>query len=373
MKLALVIGSLGGGGAERVMAMLANAWSRRGAEVTVVTVDNSGSDRYELDPAVKRISLDLMRRAAHWWQGAVNNIRRVRALRVGLRTANPDAIISFLTSTNVLSVLAAGPLGVPVIISERSSSHERPPVVWRLLRILVYRTATAIVVQTRRGSSWFAKRTPKVPVHVIPNPVQVDFDMGPDLTARRVLNDCRNRNVLIAVGRLAVEKGHDILIRAFARVAGDRPDWLLLILGEGPERNQLVTLSRELGVADRVLLPGFSGTPPVLLQRAQLFVLPSRYEGFPNALLEAMACGLPCVSSDCPNGPAELIDHLKSGLLVPPENVEALAAALAQLMDDPSLRQRLGRAARAGMATYSLESIVAQWQTLFEACGFSLR
>lgn len=373
MKLALVIGSLQGGGAERVMATLANAWAQRSVAVTLITIADTSADQYPLDAAVRRISLGLRRSSTHCLLGLANNIRRVRALRATLRSLRPDAVLSFLTTNNVLSVVATRGLGIPVVVSERISISHRFPAVWRLLRALAYRRATALVVQTARGRAEFKTRMPTLPIHVIPNPLQMDFQEAPDPVACSVMDACRNRKMLMAVGRLAPQKGYDLLLRAFAVVSVSQPDACLVILGEGPERSRLEAIVRKLGLADRVLLPGFSRTPHALLQKADLFVLSSRYEGFPNALLEAMAGGLPCVSFDCPTGPAELLAHGASGLLVPAENAAALAAAMLQCMSDPLLRSQLGRAARSSAAAYSLDAVMAQWQVLFGACGMDTR
>jgi len=369
MKLALVIGSLGGGGAERVMATLANAWVQRGVTVTLITIDDVCADRYPLDSRIERIGLGLRRNSVRGWQKLANNYQRVRALRAALRTTHPDGILSFLPTTNVLSVLAARSLKIPVVLSERiSPEHDQHPMAWRALRAFTYRRAAAMTIQTERGAVWMKHHIPDVPVRVIPNPVQIE-DETLDAVARCVVSNCRDQNILLAVGRLDVQKGFDLLLRAFASVIADHPDWRLVILGEGPERYVIEAQMRELGLTERVSLPGFSSTPQALMRHSQLFVLSSRFEGFPNALLEAMACGIPCVSFDCPTGPAELITDGIDGLLVPPQDTRALAGALGRLMDAPSLRDRLGHAAQVAASAYSLDSILARWNALLETSG----
>ncbi|MGH8321206.1 MAG: glycosyltransferase family 4 protein [Gammaproteobacteria bacterium] len=369
MRLALVIGSLGGGGAERVMTLLANAWVRRGVAVTLITVDDAGADAYPVDPRVDRVGLGMQCDSTIWRQKLTNNWRRIRALRAALRGYRPDGIISFLPPNNVLSVIAARPLKIPVVVSERISPEDnRPPPAWRTLRWLIYRHARAITVQTERGAAWLARRYPWTPVRVIPNPVDVG-DHSLDTVAMRVTNACLDRHVVLGIGRLCAQKGFDLLLQAFASVAADHPGWTLVVLGEGVERARLEARISDLGLCGRVSLPGFSRTPHGLLRCAQLFVLSSRYEGFPNALLEAMACGVACVSFDCPTGPAELIEQEVSGVLVPPQDCDALAAALRRLMDDPALRGRLGRAAQATAAAYSPAAIMGQWNALLEECG----
>jgi glycosyltransferase involved in cell wall biosynthesis len=168
------------------------------------------------------------------------------------------------------------------------------------------------------------------------------------------------------MGRLSREKGFDVLMRAFARCAATRPDWSLLIAGEGEERAHLVDLRGRLGLAARVRLPGRVADPGGLLRRADLFVLPSRHEGFPNALLEAMACGLPVVAFDCPSGPAEIVRPGQDGLLVPACDEEALAAAMRRLMDDEAERRRLGARAVEVLERFGLDRVMAAWETVVD-------
>ncbi|HEY6972058.1 MAG TPA: glycosyltransferase, partial [Candidatus Angelobacter sp.] len=151
---------------------------------------------------------------------------------------------------------------------------------------------------------------------------------------------------------------------AFARIAGRHPDWSLTIIGQGPLRSKLEEQSKSLNLADRVRFAGEVTDPFSLLCAADLFVFSSRFEGFGMALAEAMACGLPAVSFDCPSGPAEIIRHEVDGILVPSENVNALAAALDRLMSDPEERKRLAARAPEAETRFNPEKILAQWQEL---------
>ncbi|MGH8118890.1 MAG: glycosyltransferase, partial [Rhodanobacteraceae bacterium] len=171
-------------------------------------------------------------------------------------------------------------------------------------------------------------------------------------------------HTLLAVGRLSPEKGFDLLIEAFAQVAERHRDWHLRILGEGPLRTDLEWRIAARGLGNRIAMPGFDADVREAMRAADLFVLSSRYEGFPNALLEAMAEGTACVSFDCDAGPRELIEHARNGWLVPAGDVPALAAALDALMRDAGTRARLGRCARGVVATYALPAILGQWNAL---------
>jgi glycosyltransferase involved in cell wall biosynthesis len=163
------------------------------------------------------------------------------------------------------------------------------------------------------------------------------------------------------MGRLGKEKGFDLLIRAFAAIAGEHPRWDVTIFGEGPERGALAGEIERSGVAGRVSLPGRTTDTEGVLRGADLFVLPSRYEGFPNALCEAMACGLPVVAFDCRSGPATIVRDGVDGVLVPAENVDALSAAMARLIADPEGRRRMGARAAEVSDRFSVERIASLW------------
>jgi len=366
MKLALVISSMGGGGAERVLALLANAWAEQRHAVTLITLSGCEDDVHRLDARVARVSLALAAPSGNQWKGLVANIRRILALRGALRDAQADVVVSFLTYTNILALLAARPLRLPVVISERISPNRRlRSGVWEFIRRRTYRLARIAVAQTTAAADWFRRYAPGVPVRIVLNPAAV-VEEEPDVLARQVLHNCAGKHMVLALGRLAEQKGFDLLLDAFARVAPSHPNWQLVIAGEGSERAALEALVLKHDLAGRVFLPGFTRTPQALLRHADLFVLSSRYEGMPNALIDAMACGVACISFDCPTGPAQLIRHGISGWLVSPQNVLALALAMSRLIADVGLRVRLGREAMSGVEPYSANKVMQQWQEVLD-------
>jgi glycosyltransferase involved in cell wall biosynthesis len=354
MRIALVISALGAGGAERVIITLANHWATRGWAVTLVTFEPPGTTPYyALDPRVTLRQLDLVASTQPLraiWQ----SLRRIFVLRRALRALAPDVVVSFLAKINITTVLATRGLDLGLVVSERNNP-ERQAVspIWRWLRHRLYGVADRLVTPSQ---GVLAALPAAVRAHgrVIPNPVDL-----PPPAARH--EDCRT---LVAVGRLENQKGFDLLLPAFARIAGDHPDWRLVIWGEGTLRARLEAQRDGLGLADRVQLPGLTERPGQWVEDAALFVLSSRFESFGNVVTEAMAAGLPVLVTDCPWGPGEIVQHDVDGWLVPPEDVAALAQGLDRLMADGQLRARLAAAAQRNVRRFGRQSVMAMWDDL---------
>jgi len=366
MRITLVISSLEAGGAERVMSTMANYWSARDRQVTILTLSSEAGDWYGLDTRIKRVGLNLVSNPAHLGEALQNTFKRVARLRRELCSSLPDVVISFGGETNILTLLASAGTSAPVIVSERvDARHHSIGLVRHALRYLLYRRADGLVVQSHAARDWGRKLVGSENVHVIPNPVAVAVH-GVVLAAVRPATG----RTVVAMGRLAHQKGFDHLLRAFAKCARKHAAWSLVIIGEGHERTALERLIAELELKDRVTMAGLRQTPARLLQQADLFVMSSRYEGFPNALLEAMACGLAVISTDCPNGPREIIRDGVDGVLVQPEDSDALAAAMDRLMDDQRERERLGARAVEVRERFGIEKIMSMWDDLLaHTCG----
>jgi GalNAc-alpha-(1->4)-GalNAc-alpha-(1->3)-diNAcBac-PP-undecaprenol alpha-1,4-N-acetyl-D-galactosaminyltransferase len=359
VKVLFFISSLQCGGAERVSVMLCNGFAQRGWDVTLATFDDgSVPPFFPVAPGVRHVTLGLHRRSTGVVHSVVNNVRRVPRLSRFVADERPDRIVSFIDGTNVLALLASRGTGIPVIVSERiDPAQHRIPVPWRILRRLTYRWASAIVVQTRAAAAYFPKSW-QSRIAVVPNPV--------GKASSRADMDAAVPQRIVAMGRLERQKGFDLLVRAFARIAREHPGWTLTILGEGSERASLEREIAASGVADRIALPGREADVAGVLRRSGLFVLSSRYEGFPNALCEAMALGLPVVSFDCPSGPAEIIRDGVDGLLVPAEDVDALASTISRLIADPGRMRELSRRAVEISDRFSEERIDALWRSILE-------
>lgn len=355
MRISLIISALSAGGAERVIVTLANSWAARGWEVSLITFEPPGTTSYyQIDPRVALRQLGIASVGSPLWRAIRQNLRRIRALRQALRAADPDLAIAFLAKVNVLTVLASRGLAFPVVVSERNNpKRQRFRGIWSWLRQRLYRQAYCVVTPSRGVLESFSGDI-RERGRVIPNPV----DLAPAPSARR------GGTRLVAVGRLVHQKGFDLLLESFAQIAPEHPAWTLTIWGEGEQRPALQVLRAELGLAGRVQLPGLTARPGQWVEDADVFVLSSRYESFGNVITEAMAAGLPVVAFDCPWGPGDIVRDGEDGLLVPPEDVDALAAAMRRLLLDPELRARLGMAAARNVRRFAREAIIAQWDAL---------
>jgi glycosyltransferase involved in cell wall biosynthesis len=353
MRLTLFINSLGGAGAERMMSTLANHWAVRGESVHLVTRPTGIEDFYALHPAVQRRSAAMPAARLQ----AARYVLRLRTLREVFAETKPDLILSFINVNNVEALLAARGLGIPVIVSERNNPREESTALHhRVLRRLLYSRAAAVVVQTESVRRW-ASFMPPERLAVIPNLVAAPPPSPPQSRER----------LIVAVGRLIDQKGFDLLIAAFARIVSQLPDWRLVVLGEGHRRAELERQVISLDLGGRVALPGVVRDTHSWFRRAGLFVLSSRFEGFPNVLLEAMATGAPIVATDCPSGPSEIVRHDHDGLLVP-IGVGPLAEAMLKLCRAPDERARLGANAVEVITRFHPDRIIPMWDDLCRRC-----
>lgn len=359
-RLALFLPSLRGGGAERVMLTLARGFAERGRHVDLVLVRAEGPYLSEVPGCVRLVDLRARRTLASL-PGLVRYLRRER----------PEAVLSALDHANVVTLWARQMAGVPerVVVSVHNTlsqtSQRTSSLKQRLLPLFVrfsYRSADAVVAVSRGAADDLARTTgfPRSCVKVIYNPV-----VTPQL-ARRAEEQLSHPwfrpgqpPVVLGVGRLTAQKDFATLVRAFPIVRQRRPV-RLMILGEGEERSRLELLTRELGVEEDVSLPGFVDNPYKYMSHAAVFVLSSRWEGLPTVLIEALGVGTPVVATDCPSGPAEILEDGKWGTLVPPGCPEALAAAAESSLErEPGEGERARRIARA--REFSLQAALSRY------------
>jgi glycosyltransferase involved in cell wall biosynthesis len=366
MKIVLFANCLAAGGTERVAATLANYWAGRRWEVTLVTLAPAAEDFYALDPTVSRVSLDLAGESGNAMNGVLQNMRRVVALRRMLQRLRPTVAIAMMSTPNVLLALAGrGIEGMRAVGSEHCYPPHAPlGTLWTIARRRAYGRLAAVVALTRECARWIETNTSARTVPVIPNPVTYPLPATPPWVAPDSVV-APGRKVLLAVGRLHAVKNLPLLVEVFSRLGAAYPDWDLVLLGDGPERAALAALIGALGLEDRIFMPGVAGNVAQWHARSALYVLTSESEGFPNALAEAMANGLPAVSVDCDTGPRDIVRHGIDGLLVAPGNAEALADALGTLMGNAALRQQFADNAGDARQRFGIDRVGAMWDTLF--------
>lgn len=354
---------LGIGGAERVASVMANYWAEQGWQVILLTQKEADQDFYSLHDQVIRIGMGLLNESKSLKAAILQNINRLRLFRKLIRQYKPSAIISFLPNSNVLAIAASVGLKTPVIVSERSNPYQDAlGPIWQKLRRFSYRYADGVVIQTTGSQAWAEAFIPKEKIAIIPNPVWPSFPETP----QEMLIPLPEGTLIFAMGRLSEEKGFDKLINAFAKVAPKHPNAYLIILGEGYMRPALEALIEKQELQQRVLLPGKIEKPHDIIAKGDIIALSSRFEGFPNALLEGMSLGLAALSFDCASGPGDLIEHGKSGLLIPPENVEALADGMDQLLSNPDQVKKMGEQASKVKQTFAISKIMQRWEKLIE-------
>lgn len=355
MNIALIIPSLNPGGAERVLSDLANYWQSKGYHVTLITLASPESEPfYPLSSKISLIQLDQSHpEACSVFKRLGHILRRVFCLRITLKRLAPDVIFSFVDVMNLTTLLASLGLKIPVIVSERTHpAYYKLPSLYQKMREFLYPRAFKVVIQTASAAEYFKKLSNGL---IIANAV-----WEPSCKKNTVSERIHH---IVSVGRLCPFKGFDTLIQAFARLHPKYPTLRLIIYGEGAERENLQNLINSLNLQEKISLPGTTQNIHQKLVASDLFVFPSLYEGFPNALCEAMAVGLPVIASKC-SGNIDIVRDGIDGRLFPIGDVDALAILMEALMHNPQHRQRLGEQAKTISTRFHPDRIFHLWDTL---------
>lgn len=356
-KIVFVVGSLRMGGTERVVSLISAGLAKRGYDVCVISLSNTKSDHYPLSSDVQRVALDVERAANNYLVSGWAVMRRISILRRAILTQKPDVVLSFTDRLNIMALVALIGKNIPVVVNVRTP-HAANGATIRSLSKLLYRRADMLLSNGQHLDHEWAW-LPHARRAVIFNPLShVDVDVAPE----HVLPE--NRHHIIHMGRLIPTKNQRHLLTAFAKLAEDFSDWDLIIIGDGPLHDELSAYAATLGLADRIVFTGRLQTPFATIKQGDIFALTSLFEGQPNALLEAMACGLPVVSTDYVGDPRAIVEHGVNGLIVANNDIAALCDALASLMRDPERRLKFGSAARQVRERFALNTILDQWERI---------
>lgn len=355
MRILFVITSLGCGGAERNVAMLVQGLAEREHDVHIATFTEA-DDFYPLPPGVRRTRLNTERPTVSVADALAHNATKIFRLSGLLRRERPDVLVASGDRTNVLAVLCGAATRTPVICSEVSYDWGARARGWRALQRTLYPHVDALVSASHAVDAQFPfvrfdKR------HVIHSALELPSGFA---------TEAGRPKVVLYVGRLHAVKNLGMLVRAFAAAAADSPDWVLRVVGEGPERDALILQSHALGLTGRIQFVGAVKDVAAQYRDAAIVTLSSHSEGFGNVLVEAQAHGCAVLSTDC-GGPRDIIQHGVTGVLSPPGDVGAFAQSLGELMADDGLRERLARAGRQATARFSLSVVTDRWETLLQS------
>ena len=356
MKIVFVYGNMQRGGAQRVISCLAAYCAQMGDEVTILTLDGGGSD-YELDPGIRVLGLNVAGDSANKLDSVRRFLATERKLWAWMKAEKPDVVLAFSSKLTMQLLLARAHDGPVLICSERANPAFRAESAATRLERRVLKKADGFIFQTQRVSRLFPEQLQKIGT-VIHNGL-----FSPDIPKTVTAFAQRRQKEICAVGRLDNDqKAYDVMLDAFALFRETHPEHVLHIYGSGGSEAAIQAQAAALGLTDSVI---FHGNHPHVIGEIKdmgMFVMTSRFEGMPNALIEAMACGLPCVCTDCDFGPAELIRDVENGLLVPVDDVTAIAAAMGRIADEPALAERLSQGALEIRQTHGRETICGQYR-----------
>ncbi|MDC6405687.1 MULTISPECIES: glycosyltransferase family 4 protein [Maribacter] len=357
-KIAFIINSLNSGGAERVLSTLANSLIGK-YQISIITFTNTPpfyplDSKIEVFPCKEKISP-----SNNILEALKTNYQLYLRIREICKEISPDILVAFMTTANVLGTLAAKSFGVPIIISERNNPNmDYTPFFWKIMKRITYPNANKLIVQTELIKNFYSTWIKESKIAILPNPISsIHIDYRKKYSLKR-------ENIILSVGRLSFQKGQDVAIKSFASL--NPPNWKLHIIGEGPDRQKLNDLIQELKMQDKIILLGRRKNISEYYLKSKIFVFPSRFEGFPNALIEAMYFGLACISANCPTGPSELIKHGDNGFLFETDNVEEISGLLSLLIEKEGVLSKIGDKAYNSLDHLEEENVVSKWKALID-------
>lgn len=352
-RIALFISSLQKGGSERVMVNLAEYFHRQKYDVILVT-QYKRENEYSISPEIRRVYSEPDEMLLQG--GRIRNfITRFTTLREIWKAYKPDVILSFLGKNNLMAIATAAFLPSKVAVSVRGEpTMEYEGRLMQMLAKLLFRFADGVVLQTGRAREFFPKAVRKKS-RILSNP------LNPQFQNRRYVGE--REDLIVAAGRLDENKNHAMLIHAFSKIAAEYPNTKLMIYGEGELRDKLERLIVEKELSDRISLPGSVTDIADRICKARIFCLTSNTEGMPNSLMEAMALGIPVISTDCPcGGPAELIEDGVNGVLVPVGDAFALSDAFRRVLSDDEYARKLSDHAYESAKRFEPDRVNKEWE-----------
>lgn len=353
MKIVIINPSLNCGGSEKVISQLANFWAEKGYNVTIITTDRGEKSYFLLNEKVQRIAI-LKGRSTSRLFSVPRKFLSIIKLRQKLIEVKPDIVYVFQEKTIIYTLIGLLGVGLVKVAAIRNHpEYKKLPLLYSFLRSLLYKRANVIVVQTEGIKNWFAKKGYQK-LKVIPNPITLNKEVGKSAEDKTI----------VACGRLVPQKGFDKLLEVFCGLTEEMPDWQVQIIGDGPEYKKLSKKTTELGIEDKVTFLGYQKNPSRFYSKAGVFSFTSDYEGFPNALCEAMVAGMAVVSYDCPSGPSDLVIDGENGFLVPLGDMNLFKERLRQVMKDVDLRLAFSKEAVKIADKLNMTQVALAWEEL---------
>ncbi len=345
MKIVLVTPLLDHGGGQRFITELANYWVTLKHDVTIILL-RSGESFY---PILDNVKIQELGYAGVVGQNKLNKCIRVidtlYKLRKKIKQIQPEFVLSILSSTNILTIAATRNLKTNVFVNDVMSPYRNRTSFEKKMRNILYKRADGVIALTNIAKEIIYKETKSKNITVIPNPVK----------EVKIFKDIKKEKIILNVGRLVYDKGQKYLLKAYTKL--NRPDWKVVILGEGNRRKSLEKLSNKLNIKNQILMPGAVKNIDEWLSKASIFAFPSVSESWGLALTESMAAGLPSVSFDCDVGPREMIRDGENGFLVPVADVDLFAKRIGQLIDNKELRIKFSKNAKKEAEKYKIKKI----------------
>ena len=351
-KIAFYIGSLHKGGAERVITNLAEYFYKKGYQVWMVTKFKADVE-YPLSEGITRVLADITKEEE---KGRVQNLfLRIAKLRKIFKEIHPDIVVSFIGKSNLMSIAATRGTGIPVAVSVRGNPSDEIGGGWKKkLTFFMFGMAEGVILQSTGAKAFFPKNIQKKAI-VLKNPLNPEF-IRPEYNGAK-------RHEIVAVGRIDENKNQRMLVEAFAPLAEQYQDWTVVLYGDGDDRKYVEQRVQELGLENRVFFKGIQEKIAEKIEGSSVYVLTSRQEGMPNALMEAMVLGLAAISTDCPcGGPKDLITPQENGILIPVDDTIALTREMERLMKEPTLREKLSRNAMLLKESVMPDRVNMEWE-----------
>ena len=329
-KISFICSNLKSGGTQRVVSIMSSIYANKGYKISIITLDKSNEDFYKINPQIKRLNINQIKDSNNLFIGIFRNFQRILKLRRAIIKSESKTVISFITSTNIITILASFNLKINVVISERNDPYlQKIDIIWRVLRYITYPLANKITANSHKATNFYKNLFTKSNVLYLPNPLPI------------INPGTHNENIILSIGKLEMQKGHDILLNAFAEcLKKDKiaSSWKIKIVGSGKELNSLLSLAKKLKISDNLIIKSNIDLKNEY-KKARIFILASRFEGTSNALLEAISSGIPIIVSSNAASSIPFLNNRYNSVIIDNINFKNLSEEILILIKNSQKRK----------------------------------